>query len=633
MSTRYPAELLGRLHAQLTALRTDALALAEEQASLLAAMPPDYAASARNLLHYLAVRRHDIRALQIQLGELGLSSLGRMEAHVLAALESVLAALESMTDEALGEAPMGVQPARFREGDERLARHAADLFGPEAPNRIVRIMVTLPSEAARDYGLVRDLVASGMNIARINSAHDEPAAWRGMVERVRRAEGETGRGCRVLLDLAGPKLRTGPLAPGPEVLRLRPERDDCGRIGQPARLRLVAEGAEPAAQGERVLPVDPVLFGLLRAGDELRLRDLPGRARRLRVADGPGGSLWIETRRGLFFASGLPLQLYRKGVAIWEGHIGTLPAREQRLLLAPSDTLLVTAGDDAGAPARRDREGALLEPARIPCTLPEVFADTRPGDRILFDDGRIEGVIRECTPSFLRVEVRRAAAAGSRLQADRGINLPDTNLSLSPLTEADLGALDFAVRHADLVGMSFVRRPEDVAALHAELARRGGERLGVIVKIETGQAFENLPSLLLAALSSPPAGVMVARGDLGVELGFERMAEVQEEILWLAEAAHLPVIWATQVLETLTKTGTPTRSEVTDAAMSARAECVMLNKGPYVVDAVRFVDNIMMRMRDHNHKKTPMLRRLKISEGRWRDWSAANGAGVANGGK
>ncbi|MBM4117513.1 pyruvate kinase, partial [bacterium] len=545
MSSRYPPDLLLRLHGQILALRESALALAEEQAGRLAAIPPDYAASARNLLYYLAVRRHDIRALQIQLGELGLSSLGRMEAHVLAALESVLAALES-----LGAAPAtliatGVQPSRFREGDERLARHAADLFGPEAPNRIVRIMVTLPSEAAQDYGLVRDLVASGMNIARINSAHDEPAAWQAMIERVRRAEAETGRPCRVLLDLAGPKLRTGPLAPGPEVLRLRPERDELGRIGQPARLRLVAEGAESVPAGERALPIDAELHALLRPGDELRLRDLPGRARRLRVVSGPGGSLWLETRRGLYFASGLPAKLYRKGAELAEGSIGKLPPREQRLILLPGETLLVTAGEEPGQLARRDREGAVLEPARIPCTLPAVFADTRPGDRILFDDGRLEGVIRETTPSFLRVEIRRAAATGTRLQADRGINLPDTDLSLSPLTEADLAQLDFAVRHADLVGMSFVRRPEDVAALHAELARRGGEALGVVLKIETRAAFENLPSLLLAALGRPPAGVMVARGDLGVELGFERMAEVQEEILWLAEAAHLPVIWAT----------------------------------------------------------------------------------------
>jgi len=88
-----------------------------------------------------------------------------------------------------------------------------------------------------------------------------------------------------------------------------------------------------------------------------------------------------------------------------------------------------------------------------------------------------------------------------------------------------------------------------------------------VLKIENRQAFEDLPRLLLTALRYPPMGVMVARGDLGVELGFERMAEVQEEILWLCEAAHVPVIWATQVLEGLAKKGLPSRGEVTDAAM------------------------------------------------------------------
>ena len=85
----------------------------------------------------------------------------------------------------------------------------------------------------------------------------------------------------------------------------------------------------------------------------------------------------------------------------------------------------------------------------------------------------------------------------------------------------------------------------------------------------------------------PTVGVMIARGDLAVEVGFERMAEVQEEIMWICEAAHVPVIWATQVLETLAHTGRPSRAEVTDAAMSGRAECVMLNKGPYIAEAIR----------------------------------------------
>ena len=106
---------------------------------------------------------------------------------------------------------------------------------------------------------------------------------------------------------------------------------------------------------------------------------------------------------------------------------------------------------------------------------------------------------------------------------------------------------------------------------------------------------------------------MLARGDLAVEVGFERLAEVQEEILWLCEAAHVPVIWATQVLESLAKSGIPSRGEVTDAAMSGRAECVMLNKGPYIGEAVRFLDDVLRRMRDHHVKRVATLRKLKVA--------------------
>jgi pyruvate kinase len=150
-----------------------------------------------------------------------------------------------------------------------------------------------------------------------------------------------------------------------------------------------------------------------------------------------------------------------------------------------------------------------------------------------------------------------------------------------------------------------------------ELRRRlkdlGGERLGIILKIETQAAFANLPSLLLAALEAPSAGIMIARGDLAIECGYERLAELQEEILWLSEAAHLPVIWATQVLEHLAKGGQPSRAEVTDAAMGERAECVMLNKGPHVVEAVHSLDDIIRRMEAHQSKKTPTLRPLRVA--------------------
>ena len=135
-------------------------------------------------------------------------------------------------------------------------------------------------------------------------------------------------------------------------------------------------------------------------------------------------------------------------------------------------------------------------------------------------------------------------------------------------------------------------------------------QLPIIAKIETRAAVENLPGILLGSIDQHPLGIMIARGDLAVELGSIRMAEIQEEILWLCEAAHVPVIWATQVLESLAKKGLTSRPEITDAAMSVRAECVMLNKGPYIEDAVSVLAHILSSMEAHQHKKVSRLRKL-----------------------
>jgi pyruvate kinase len=108
-------------------------------------------------------------------------------------------------------------------------------------------------------------------------------------------------------------------------------------------------------------------------------------------------------------------------------------------------------------------------------------------------------------------------------------------------------------------------------------------------------------------------GVMIARGDLAVEIGFERLSEIQQEILWICEAAHVPVIWATQVLETMNKTGFATRSEISDASMGIMAECVMLNKGPFVVKTVETLADILKRLSGHMDKKRYINRPLAIA--------------------
>src|SRR5262249_12324448 len=208
------------------------------------------------------------------------------------------------------------------------------------------------------------------------------------------------------------------------------------------------------------------------------------------------------------------------------------------------------------------------------------FAHVRAGQSIWFDDGKIGGVIERVESDRVLVRITHARPGGEKLRADKGINLPESDLHLPALTDKDLADLHFVAEHADVVELSFANSVADVESLQEPLQKLGRDQPAIVLKIETRRGFENLPAMLLAAMRTPCCGVMIARGDLAVECGFERLAEVQEEILWICEAAHVPVIWATQVLETLAKEGMPSRAEITDAAMGHRAECVMLNKGP-----------------------------------------------------
>ena len=623
MPTRFTTEKIAAAIEALSQLRDQQVTLARSWAQELEQVPPPYRPSALNLLHYLALRQLDLSPLQRDLSSLGLSSLGRTEAHALAGVDAVLAALHKLTARTM-ERPDGFQlPVDFFTGPQAPAEHTEFLLGPAPSGREVRIMVTMPSEAADSYDLVRELLLAGMDIMRINSAHDEPAAWRRMTEHLRRATAEVDRPCRVLFDLQGPKLRTGPVEPGPAVVHWSPRRGLRGQLLRPVRVRLVppASPGPPLLDQDVLLPVDAPWLGQVQPGDDLLLADCRGMNRRLRVVAVDARGVLTESRSTAYVESGAavhwqparPPQAPAMDGAV-AGRIGALPARVQPLVLRQGDILVLTGVGPPGRPAACSADGLVLTPACIPCTLPQVFADVTAGQRILFDDGKIGGLIEEAAGDRLRVRITQARAGGAKLRADKGINLPDSSLRVASLSEQDLAQLDFAVACADMVGLSFVRSPEDVLNLERELDRRQGSHLGIVLKVETRAAFEQLPNLLLTALRSPPVGVMVARGDLAVELGFERLAEVQEQILWLCEAAHVPVIWATQVLESLAKKGLPSRAEVTDAAMSGRAECVMLNKGPHVLNAVRFLDNVMTRMQAHQTKKRAMLRKLSVSD-------------------
>ena len=579
--------------------------------------------SARNLLHYLALRRRDIRQLQEELASLGLSSLGRTESHALGSVNAVLEMLYRITN------PIRQTPAHlgsnngFANGKALLGEHTEKLLGPKPHRRDVRIMVTMPSEAAGEYQLVKELLAHGMDCMRINCAYDNPDSWARMIRNLERARQKTGKACRILMDLAGPKLRLGPVEGGPQVVKWRPRRDTSGNVKSPARLWLtsIESPASPPEVADACLPVPAGWLANLCPGDTIKFFDTRGSSRFMTITERSGEGRWAESAQTTYMASGTVLQISRTqatGPVSTLGDItrvGELHAKPQAILLKKSDTLMLTSSLEPGRPAVFDERGKLISPARIGVTLPEIFSDVQVGESVWLDDGKVGGVIRSVNEEEIEVEITHARVSGERLLGDKGINLPDSHLRLPALTEKDLKDLPFVARHADLVGYSFVRSETDVYQLQSRLAELGGDHLGIVLKIETRKAFEQLPSLLLAAMRSPCSGVMIARGDLAVECGYERMAEVQEEILWFAEAAHMPVIWATQVLERLAKEGLPSRAEITDAAMGERAECVMLNKGPYIVEAVRTLDDILRRMQSHQSKKRAMLRHLSIADG------------------
>lgn len=421
---------------------------------------------------------------------------------------------------------------------------------------------------------------------------------------------DLGKRCLISFDLAGPKLRTGLIAPGPAVVKLRPVRNALGQVTEPARVRLVASGGP---DGEEAIPVDAALIVQARPGDTLAFVDARGRKRVLRVAEVRSGECLCEMGRPAYVVPKTRLALRREQASIANGEVGALPTVEQWIALHAGEILQVVHGDLPGRDATYDDEGRVTEPAFISCALGEVFSGVRTGEPILFDDGKIRGVIREVAEDRLRVEITGAAGGVAKLRSEKGINLPDSELALPALTQKDIADLAFVSQYADAVAMSFVQQPADLDDLLRELGKLDASRLGIVLKIETKTAFTRLPDLLLSAMRHPLVAVMIARGDLGVEVGFERLSEVQEEILWLCEAAHVPVIWATQVLESLAKGGLPSRAEVSDAAMGSRAECVMLNKGPYILETLRFLTDVLARIEEHHHKKSARLRILRVA--------------------
>ena len=253
----------------------------------------------------------------------------------------------------------------------------------------------------------------------------------------------------------------------------------------------------------------------------------------------------------------------------------------------------------SGQAFRLDLKDEIGDKNRAPLLHPEVFKSLESGTDLLLDDGRIRLKVTDCGPDFADTEV----VTGGPLSNHKGVNLPSTVLDLSPLTEKDLDDLRFGLElGVDWVALSFVQRPKDIA--HARKLIAG--RAGIMSKLEKPAAMEHLDEII--NLSD---AVMVARGDLGVEVPPEEVPALQKRIVFKCRAAGKPVVVATQMLDSMVHAPTPTRAEASDVATAIYdgSDAVMLSAetavGDYPVEAVMMMDRIIQQV-----EKDPHYRRM-----------------------
>ena len=462
------------------------LAASESQKPLLNKIHSKQLQAAKNLLHYLVLRNEDVRELQDQLHILGLSSLASSESHIHSQVQSILQRLgKKYSDEEL-------EVCDYEFSKKEISSKSKLLFGEKADPLIPFIMVTFDKSFAENYGIIKTLLQNGMNVARINCAHDDEATWSRMINLLKRACCYTGLSCKIYMDLAGPKIRTH-------------------------------------------------LLNVGRKKGKVKVKE--------------GQLIWLAENINGF-----------------------------------SDEDIVISANEPG-----------------------IIPSIKKNDRVYIDDGMIKGIIEKIKKDKVAMRIIRVSSGKHLIKEDKGINFPDTELSIPALTDFDKSCLPFICEHADLVGYSFISRPADLSALQQLMKIYSSNPPAIIIKIETPEAVINLPGLLFQGMQQKSFGVMIARGDLAVEIGFERMGEIQEEILWICEAAHVPVVWATQVLENLNKFGMATRSEITDAAHAAMAECVMINKGDHTIEVIETLRDILHRIGGHHLKKRFTFRPLNIA--------------------
>lgn len=542
-------------------------------------------ASKQNLCAFLALQRFSNPALDSFLVKEGFSSLQMMSPHVLYSLNKIISHLSQK--QLQNENYIDIEHAIYLKKQRN-----QELLGKSEEDPI-SIMVTLDKTMLDTPEIFKDLLRAGMTIARINLARDH-SVWKRLVEGIRAAEKELGfdtqnRTCKIYMDLPGPKIRVGDFRKIKVPLKINMKKTS------PVGYLMSQKGYENPILDGFVIKLTIDEFTNAAPGQIIHFTDAKGRTRFFTVLE-------------IVSPACLKVELNKSAILNEETMIELSPDKKGKPtnLLERPVTIKVKTGDMLriyksyhylGKPTLNG------EPASIGITIPEALRNVRPKDRVFFDDGNICGVVLDVNDIYLDVEIILTRNKVENIKPDRGVNFPDSMvfLNVPAITETDIAILAEIISVVDLIGISFIHHPNDIRILKGYLAQYTERKIGVIAKIETKYALLSLTKIILEGLNLDLFGVMIARGDLAIEIGYEQLAKAQEGILEICRAAHAPVIWATSILNQMNKTGIPLRAELTDAYRGLKADCIMINKGPYISNSVKFLQQL------DQIKKDPLL--------------------------
>jgi pyruvate kinase len=557
--------------------------------------------SEKNLCRYIAMRKTDLDELQEDLIAIGLNSLGHSQSFILSAVENEINTIEKLLDRPLSE--FDGNAISYFEAKE-LHKKNSQMFGKRLEKDFkTRVMVTMPTSAAKDDSFIRALIENKTSIVRINTAHDSPNEWAQMAKHVKNYNEANGTDIKIYVDLAGPKNRTGSLKKSIKPLK----------ISQNAKVRLTYDNAVQTSceQGiyQAVLKVDKPFYYEALDAKYIEIDNPQKRKRVVFKLSKEDDILYFIADTKLTIMPHSQAVVFNKKQKHWSNILDIAPSIDE-VRVCEGDSLLLTKTPIVGQSNYVYNDTTFH--AAISCTNEAVFAYVKEGDTIYIDDGKIGCKVTKVHEIGVACEVILSKPNGTKLKEEKGINFVDTQLQIDAITDEDKKNIQECIGFADMFGVSFAQSANDIKTLQDILLKNGREDIAVIAKLETKLAVKNIYEITQALLRCKHKGVMIARGDLAIEVGFENMAFIQEEIFDICEAAHLPVIYATQILEGKMKKNLPSRAEITDAANAQRADCVMLNKGPYVIQTLKTLKDILRQMHKIYQKNRVILKHLDI---------------------